>query len=98
MPGSMKQPSNCLETQLVRSWNLARSASVHQFCRRPSGVELRALIVEAVADLVADDDADAAVVDLQFSLFCSPACQRRLQRSIEAGIGFCVRQAPFANW
>src|SRR5690348_16711036 len=31
------------------------------------------------------------------SLFTSPACQRRLQRCIEGGMGLALRQAPLAN-
>src|SRR5690348_17019142 len=31
------------------------------------------------------------------SLFTSPACQRRLQRCIEGGMGLTLRQAPLAN-
>src|SRR5438094_256221 len=37
-------------------------------------------------------------MSLRRSLFFSPACQRQLQRCIEAGIGFALRQAPLANW
>jgi hypothetical protein len=40
----------------------SRSASVHQLRSAPSCVELAALVVEAVADLVADHGADGAVV------------------------------------
>src|SRR6266481_1876079 len=37
-------------------------------------------------------------MSLSRSLFCSPACQRRLQRCIEPGMGLALRQAPLANW
>ncbi len=48
-------------THAVRSWNFFRSSSSTS-CRAALGVELRALVVEAVADLVADHHADRAVV------------------------------------
>ena len=47
---------------LVRSSNSWRSASVHQSVEPARAVVLRALVVEAVADLVADDRPDPAVV------------------------------------
>src|SRR6266550_3649452 len=37
-------------------------------------------------------------MSLRRSLLFSPACQRRLQRCIEAGIGFALRHAALANW
>src|SRR5205814_10152374 len=37
-------------------------------------------------------------MSLRRSLLFSPACQRRLQRCIDAGMGFALRQAPLANW
>ena len=42
--------------------NFVSSASCHQFCEVAVGVELRALVVEAVGELVADHHADAAEV------------------------------------
>ena len=47
----------------VSASNAARSSAVHQSLQRAASVVLRALVVEAVADLVADDRADRAVVD-----------------------------------
>ena len=37
-------------------------------------------------------------IPLSWSLAASPADQRRLQRTMEGGIGFSFRQAPLANW
>ena len=49
-------------TQAVLAWNLVRSSGVHQLSSLPSGVELRALVVEAVRDFVPDYHADGSVV------------------------------------
>jgi hypothetical protein len=40
----------------------------------------------------------ASRMSFNLSFAVSPACQRLLQRVIEAGIGFLACQAPFANW
>ena len=50
--------SYCSISAAVRSSNAARSASVHQSREAAVAVVLGALVVEAVADLVADDRAD----------------------------------------
>jgi hypothetical protein len=36
-------------------------------------------------------------MSLSRSFAVSPACQRRLHRVIDPGIGFCLRQVPFEN-
>ena len=43
-------------------------------------------------------DADTSLrMALSWSFVLSPASKRRLQRTIEGGMGFAARHAPFAN-
>ena len=56
------KPLYCSISAFDLTSNAALSSGVHQSLRLPDAVVLRALVVEAVADLVADDRADAAVV------------------------------------
>ena len=58
-----RQREYCSISLLVSASNASRSSAVHQSVSAAVTVVLRALVVEAVADLVADHRADAAVVD-----------------------------------
>ena len=59
LPSSNGQNASYCATSLSPSASkAARSASVHQFAQRAGAVGLGALVVEPVADLVADHRAD----------------------------------------
>jgi len=59
MLGSGLNAAYCATSLEVMAWKRWLSSSVHQSRKHALAVELAALVVEAVADLVADHGADA---------------------------------------
>ena len=102
IPGAARIRNTASRSRPERSLYFAADSGVHQSRRLPVGIVLPALIVEAVRHLVADDRADAAVVDRVVRLRIE---ERRLQNAgrehdlvhvrIVVGVHGRRRHAPF---